>query len=184
MVTPAQIDDPGAERAVLTAVGLTIVGYSQLAFVRQAFGAEEWRARYPFQKAPKLNIAGALADANAGRSFPLARRFDDRPAGTDTGELKMSIAHRIVASDTVEVGSSLDYATRFNFGGTSTQKVSPKAKQQIAKWITKRPDLADKLSPLLDKDEHETEVVGRPFVGWNPELEALVEGAVKEALEL
>lgn len=120
----------------LRQVGLILVGASQKAFREQRFGGVRWEERYPNQNGAKLNIAGALADAKAGRPAPLARRFNDRPAGVDTGTLKNSITSR-VEGDSVIVGTTAPNAQITQEGGVSVQPITPGMRTVIAGWLRK-----------------------------------------------
>lgn len=135
MATSRQIEALLADpKPLLEALGLEAVAYSRDAFQKQAWGADPWPPRYPFQRAPKINVAGVLADFNAGKTPP-ARRFEDSPALKDTGELRDSIVHRIVSQTEIEVGTSLEYAGVQNFGGESSQPVTDQAKTRLRKFL-------------------------------------------------
>jgi hypothetical protein len=59
------LDDP---EDVLKQIGGILLAQAQLAFTEQRLGAVAWKRRYPSQKPPLLNIAGALEDFRGGRS--------------------------------------------------------------------------------------------------------------------
>lgn len=181
------VDDP---EPILDAMGLVAVSVSRNAFAEQSWDGKAWARRYPWQSAPKLNVAGALADFAEGRSAPLNRRFQDSPAGIDRGSLRDSLSHEVDAGARepwVEVGSVLPYATVQNRGGESTQPVTDQAKRKIAAWIAtdRGKPYAEKLAPLLEEMEHTTQVIGRRFIGVNRRLvDLLAETLVDEAEEL
>ena len=183
-VSPGQVEklDENAE-AILDGVGLTLVSYFQKAFEGQAWGGTPWASRYPFQRAPHINVAGALADFISGSVSPKRRRFDNRPALSDTGALQSSLTFSTRGGDTVVAGTTLPYADLMNEGGTSEQAVPLAAKHRINKWIQKRPEYAQHLGKILNEDVHTTEVVGRKFVGMNPELLALIADGVGDVIE-
>lgn len=127
-----RLQDP---RAFMDGVGKILVAGSQKAFREQRFGATIWPKRYPDQTPPKLNVAGALADAIAGKSSPKANRFNDTPAGVDTQELKNSVAYRTVGNDAIIFGSPKKYATRVQAGGVTIQRITETARKTIAGWL-------------------------------------------------
>jgi len=193
MATEIQIDrlieDPGD---LLVILGRTAVSYSQLAFRRQRFGDEAWPKRYPNQKGPVLNIAGALADFNAGATAPKARRFVDNPALIDTKLLSKSIEQQALvpegAEPYVEIGiggAAAEYGSLQNFGLESKQPITDGAKSNIAAFINTDAGAPyrDKLEPLLDKTELVTQLNKRTFVGVNQELERLLAATVEEEAE-
>lgn len=106
----------GGLAGTMKQVGALMKARAQKAFVDQRRGAAEWPAR------GVPNVMGIIADLHAGR-VPPARRFEARPAGVDTGQLRASIAFRQVARDAIEVGSVLPYAGIVNWGGTSKSPV-------------------------------------------------------------
>lgn len=118
----------------LNQVGLIQVAASQKAFRDQAFGGIPWPARYPNQNGAKLNIAGALQDAANGLNSPKARRFQDRPAGLDTGMLKNSISYQ-VADKSVTVGTTAPNAQITQEGGTSVQVITQAIRATINGWL-------------------------------------------------
>lgn len=120
----------------LAGVGGILVASSQKAFREQKFGGIPWPERYPNQKRPRLNIAGALSDAAAGRPAPKPNRFQERPAGMDTGALKNSISFR-VEGDKVFVGSKLPYASIIHEGGTSVQIITDSMRKTVGEWLIK-----------------------------------------------
>lgn len=181
-------------RPALEQIGAALTSISSRAFEEQRLGDVLWDRRYPNQGEPVVNIAGVLSDLNRGSSIK-ARRFEGRPALSDTGRLAGSIDHEISGSDTVRVGTTVEYAGLMQLGGKSKQPVTETAKKKLAKWIASRqrkakkarkeargpstnpiardvakPDpLVKKLRFLLNVDELETSVVARPFLGITDE---------------
>jgi len=136
----SQLADP---EDVLKRIGMAVLKQAQLAFVEQRLGATTWKRRYPNQKPPLLNIAGALSDFNQGRKEPIPNQYVGRPAGRQTSLLynslypKNSKAMAIQGGTTVEVGSTLPYAGLIQYGGISRQPVSDGAKKKMAAWMKK-----------------------------------------------
>lgn len=126
-----RLEDPDA---VLRQVGGILLAQAHAAFDQQRLGATRWSKRYPSQKPPIINVAGALSDFRQGAKAPKSDRFQARPAGVDTGHLKRSIAVSI-RHNVVEVGSVVPYASVIQWGGTSTQPVTGDAKKRLAKWM-------------------------------------------------
>lgn len=179
------------KRKLLKQIGAVMESVSQKAFLDQRLGSIAWEPRYPNQGDPFVNLAGALADFSSGRRMPKSRRFDRRPALFDTGALAGSIHSRIVGEDTVETGSTLDYASAHQFGEETQQEVSNEAKRLIRAWIRTprgRP-YADRFQ-LMTKENTRfwtTQLVARPFVGVTPwgarTIQTIVEHSLKEDLE-
>jgi phage gpG-like protein len=136
-VVQGAINDPAF---ILKAIGGELLRISQKAFREQRLGSIRWKRRYPNQRPPLLNIAGALADFK-NRDKPKGRRFDGRPVLEDTKALYGSLNPKkggninIKGKNVVEVGSNLPYAGVMQNGGISVQPVSGAQKQRIAKWI-------------------------------------------------
>src|SRR3990172_5087698 len=61
-----------------------IVSDATRSFSKQVLGNIKWKPRYPGQKPPYINVAGALQDLNQGSAIK-ARRFQNSPALMDTG---------------------------------------------------------------------------------------------------
>lgn len=171
----------GNLKPLLKVWGLMGVSASQKAFTDQKFGDKAWPARYPNQSTPKLNIAGTLADFNAGRSSPKPNRFQDRPALFDEGYrggLVGSLSSEVVSDTAVEWGTTKPYAALHQTGGQSTQPVTQGAKERISAWLFQkngnvrkgRKPFVGKLWKLLGKTELTTKVHERPFVGIHSEL--------------
>lgn len=125
--------------ALLDAAGALLVRTSQEAFVKQRFGSIVWPERYAGDtREPFVNVAGIVADFNAGRAEPPQRRFDRRPALMDTGELARSPSYRKVGPDSVEAGSTVPYAALHQRGGESSQPVTRETKERLWGWLKGR----------------------------------------------
>ena len=151
----------------LKQIGVMLRAESQGAFKAQAYGGKAWDAR-----AGKINVYGIIADFAAGKRKPPDRRFDDRPALTDTGALKRSIAWEVVGSDTVQVGSNLPYGAVHQHGGAVESKtITADVQDRLAAWLLTKDDdtMIRKLGWLLHKRMTGTKLKGtvpaRPFLG-------------------
>lgn len=168
---------------ILEQVGVLMESASQKSFGDQEFGSFKWPGRYPNQTAPFVNLAGAVADWNAGGNIK-ARRFQPRPALFDTGALAASIRSRVIGRDKVEVGSALDHAAIHQWGGISTQPVTEDVKKKVAKFLLSAEGVAyrPKLRFLLQpgRTSLDTEVVQRPFLGIHEELERDIVATIEE----
>lgn len=123
-------------RAVLVGIGALLVRTSQRAFREQRMGKAVWKSRGETGMNP--NWPAILADFAAGKSAPPERRFQDRPALVDRGDLKRSVTFRVVSDDTVEAGSNLPYAAVLHSGGESKTPTITKAIQdRLSDWIDK-----------------------------------------------
>lgn len=173
---------------LLSRIGVVMAAYSQEAFDRQRFGATLWPERYPNQQGEKVNVAGIVEDLEtSGR--PKQRRFDARPAGIDTGDLKRRVTFS-VAGGTLEVGSAVPYAERFHEGGTSIQPISQTVRQRLSRWLTResRTDpqravmLRRRLGHLFHVGSLSTTSPPRPFVGLTDEMIPEIEDVILEEI--
>lgn len=174
-----------SKAALLKQIGLMMVSEAQASFGKQRLGSIEWPQRYPDQEAPFLNIAGAIADFAKGRKAPLARRFQPRPALSDTGEMQASISFRL-SVDSVEVGSPLERFTVHQQGLPTAQEISEGTKDRIFDWLESpqgRP-YEDKLAPAAYADTFVwiTQTVARPMAGITEELQRDIPAAIEEHL--
>lgn len=164
-------------------VARVLESQSQRAFLEQKLGDFAWPERYPSQEDPFVNIAALVNFTNDGGTIR-SRFFDRRPALMGTGDLAGSISGT-VKGDLVILGSSKSYAGIHQWGGTSSQPVTETAKKTIARFIgfekkdgkwkrkkklgSKQEEQSKKyhfkLLPLLAKDQLETQVNQRPFLG-------------------
>lgn len=167
-------------------IGLLLVSESVKAFTDQRLGDVRWPERYPNQPEPFVNVAAVLEKANRGRK-PRPGDFSRRPALLSTGTLQKSVASQLRGPGTVEVGSQVPYAAIHQFGGTSVQSVTATAKLTLRSWLytpkgrlrKEAAPYAEKLSPLLSKDRHETSIFPRPFVGVTEEAGAKITDIVE-----
>ena len=168
---------------LLEAWGKMGVAASGKAFVDQKFGEDAWPERYPGQADPKLNVAGALSDFNAGRAKPKPNRFQDRPALVDEGfrgGLWGSISYQTTSSDTVEWGTVKPYGTTMQYGGKTVIRLSQSAVDRARAWLFTptgktrkgRDGYAEKLWHALRTKIHSQSVLPRPFVGIHDELKS------------
>jgi len=163
---------------------------AQKAFLDQRLGDFMWPERYPSQEDPFVNIA-ALVNWTSNGGTILNRFFDRRPALMGTGDLMQSISGEVTGHE-VSIGSKLPYAGIHQWGGRSTQPITPTAKKAIGdfigeelgaggKWHRKkrlgprqkenREKYWFKLYWLLSRERLETEVNQRPFLGVTEEAE-------------
>lgn len=174
---------PGDMTPILKAVGEAAVSHSQAAFEEQEFDGKEWPERYPNQMDPKINVAGSLLDLNKGGEIN-ARRFNDRPAGVDSGEGWQSIAWQQTGFDSLEVGSPFDYMSRLNFGGESEPiPIGPEAREGFADLVKQNRGYAQHVGWMLARrklandekvwafDEYTANVAPRPFIGTSKQFE-------------
>lgn len=113
---------------VLSACGNYFVKKTKAAFREQGRAGHEWRPR----SVP--NIIGVLADLRGG-GRPKDRRWDPRPAGRDTGRLEGSIAWQRVGATSIEVGSSVRYASDVQRGSTRLVATDSALAAKLRRWI-------------------------------------------------
>lgn len=169
---------------VMKMIGAILEAGSQKAFREQRFGDFEWPPRYPNQEEePFISVAGAMGDFEEGATEPKARRFDRRPALLDRRVLFGSIRSEQTAEDTVEVGTTVNYAATHQWGLVSTLRISDAGKRRLSKWL-----LTDKGRPyrrrmkfLLQPNRQslDTEVAQRPFLGVTAEMEDDIQRTVE-----
>lgn len=122
---------------LLDALGATAASLSMKNFEDQAFDGRPWPEAYEGRE-PRVRLANLVGSLLGGQKPP-DRVLEGRPAGVYTNELYKSITHRVVSSGpeggAVEVGSWLDYASRFQEGGKSTQPITPEVRDGLARWL-------------------------------------------------
>ncbi len=160
------LDNPAK---VLKQIGAILVSRSQRTFRDQRLGTFRWPERYPGQKGARINVAGAARDLSKGGQIK-KRRFQPRPALTDTGALKRSVNSQAVLLEgkfTVSLGSALSYAAKHQFGGTSKLPVTETTKKNLAKFLKKKSNREKfaSLGFLFQRTELSTKINRRPFVG-------------------
>lgn len=123
---------------VLKQIGAVVLADAQKAFRNQQLGEIRWASRYPKQAPPFINIAGVVADFAAGRKKPPPRRFDNRPAGIDTGLTLRSLTPSksiSVQGYVVTVRSASPNAATINSGGISRQPITATVKTLLGNWM-------------------------------------------------
>lgn len=162
----------------LKRVGLIMVAESLEAFDRQGFGGESWKGR----RTP--NVMGIIADFARGASEPKSRRFQTRPALVDTGRLRSSISYHVVGSDTVEVGSNVEYAGLMHGGGESeSEPITENMQASLRKWLANQPRAMKKALAYLTLPDWtgktvKKDIPARPFVGVTDQTREDVKEAV------
>jgi len=126
-------------RALLKQIGAIVTKDCRRSFNDQALGDIKWPERYPGQRRPKLNIAGALAEFISGATAPKPNRFADRPALIDEGMrggLQASITYNVVSDTTVRIGTNKVYAALHQEGGQSEdQTIDTGTQERIRNWL-------------------------------------------------
>ena len=132
-------------------------------FGNQSRGSFKWRPRHV------PNIMGILSDLEHGSTVK-GRRFEERPALKDTGDLSRSLgmgAHNIEypSKVKVEVGSPMEYAGTMNAGGEVKKPITETIRKNLNIFLKrkKNKDLRKKLGWLFSKKEYVTTVPARPF---------------------
>lgn len=172
-------------------LGAMVLGASVDSFKLQRLGQFKWEPRYPQQKAPKLNLAGFVADFANGRPTPKPIRFVDRPALIDEGfkgGLVASMTYKPLDATSFQVGTVKPYAATHQYGKTTSQTITEQMKEAMRRWLytrsgrlgpawwmegkykKKAAPYADKVEGLLQLERLDTKVGKRPFVGIFAEL--------------
>lgn len=178
----------GNKNKTLKQVGKVKERAARDSFRHQSFFEFGWEVRYPSQEPPHINVAGAIADFQEGRTKPLGRRFQQSPVLIDSGSLRRSISYQVRPNeDSVEVGSTLPYAANHQWGGVSTQPVSEEAKKRMRTWIFKKGGMqlgGGKLIPATQPNvrQWDTVVVQRPFLGVPKGLEPEIVSVIEKGL--
>ena len=180
-----RLEDP---RPALRRIGALMLAESQRSFQDQAYGGERWPTRYEGQDEPFINVAAALSDVLRGRRIR-DRRFDRRPALIDTGTLRGSLTFRLKGSRSVNVGTTVPYASQHVFGLSSTQTVTAVARRTLVKEYRRfkrqggnRFEAFKKLGFLHTVSTLETNIQPRPFIGLFPDLERRLKSTVEDFL--
>lgn len=150
--------------------GRLMVAQAHRAFREQRLGTIAWPVRYPNQAEPFVNVAGAVEDLNAG-TMPRPNRFARTPALLVTRRLFGSLAYE-VRGDTVQVGSTVPYASLHQFGGKSSQTLTEDGKKQLSKFLKSKrgKPYRVRLGFLFSFPTLETTVNARPFLGMTTDL--------------
>lgn len=207
-----QLKDPNkpllSGKTLMKWIGALGSASSQKAFREQALGNIKWDARYPTQKTPKFNIAGALMDWKSGRANPKPNRFQDRPALIDEGMrggIQGSLTFLVTGPLSVTWGSGKSYAEKHQNGGTTVISYDDATRQRISEWLYKKPpqkrkatkgqlktnkvdagfgktyrrsDYAKHVAPLVHSKSWSQRVIARPFVGITDELARDIHSAI------
>lgn len=210
-----QLKNPDAPLAngkpLMKQIGILGVAVSQKAFRLQALGDIKWEPRYPNQRKPKFNIAGALMDWKSGRANPKPNRFQDRPALIDTGSMKNKLSYSVTGPLGVKWGSPQEYASLHQEGGEVEIPYDNATAKRISEWLYKTPptkkgmfsqrhlrtnkvrtglsgttsraDYAKHVRPLIRARVWEQNIIARPFVGVTLELELDINRTIKAFFE-
>ena len=210
-----QLKDPSAPLAngkpLMKQIGILGVAASQKAFRLQQLGDIKWEPRYPNQRRPKFNIAGALMDWKGGRANPKPNRFQDRPALIDTGSMKNKLTYTVSGALAVKWGSPQEYASLHQEGGEVSIPYDDATAKRISEWLYKTPptkkgmfgqrnlrtnkvktgldgttsrnDYAKHVRPLIYARVWEQSIIARPFVGVTLELELDINRTIKAFFE-
>ena len=168
---PQGPDDPMPR--LLKQIGALVSAKAQTRFKTQEFGGLPWAAR----SVP--NLAGAIADLATGPSVK-RRRFDERPANVDSGNLRSSIDFRISGVDEVTIGSNLPYAGDAQFGGPSTIAITATVHKNLATYLARNPD--SPLAVLLPLDELKIDRAERIFVGLDDDDRRKIRRLIEDTL--
>jgi len=172
----AYVKDP---RPALVGIGAYLLSRSQKAFREQRYGKKPW----PSRAVP--NMMGVVRYLREKGPIPPTRYLDPTPALVDTGQLKMSLAMRVTAKNQVQVGSVLPYASLMNFGGQSTQEVTPLVKSRLANLLSRQPwaSYYSALSWITNPNVSQVsvKVPARPFVGMDDDAKKNIINIVSQA---
>lgn len=165
----------------LKQIGLLMVGESRRAFDAQKFGRDSWDPR------AVPNLPGVIGDFASGRTQPKERRFDQRNALVDTGNLRRKIAPHVIGTHSVEVGTTdVGYAYTMHEGGVSeSDPITKEVQERLAKWLRGKGSEWRESFEMFTRPEWldqriETEVPARPFLG----ITRKIRDAVRRALGL
>lgn len=170
----------------LKRIGALVTSRSQKRFATQTDPeGKAWPARM------NPNIPGILDDLERGASVK-ARRWEGRPALVDYGSMRQSINWRLIATDTVEIGTPDPRAKMHHFGLERvipiTQAMKDGLREMLSKFRRKAkrhwaaaPGFTDdpsRLAFLLHRDEYKFKLIRRQFIG----LDAQDEEDVREII--
>lgn len=167
-----RLDDLGP---ALHGAGAYLVSQVQRAFREQRRGSHEW----PERMSP--NVPGIVSDLNRGAAI-LQRRFEARPALSDTGRLRQSISYRISGKDQVYVGSSVTYADVHHFGKLTQHRLTPAGRGRLAELLRRRPELRPDLGWLFHTPAFDVRVRARPFLAVTDDDRRVVQEIVEDYL--
>ena len=164
----------------LKQIGALMVAESQEAFVNQRFGKHVWPPR------GAINVFGIISDF-ANDRLPPNRRFQTRPALSDTGALLGSIKDRI-SGNTVIVGSNKEYADKHHRGlETESEEITDDVARALWKWLKGGgSEYKRQLGWLLNRKFRNTKLKmtlpKRPIVGITDQTLADVEETIGVAI--
>ena len=173
---------------LLKQIGYILLEDSQRAFDNQAFGEIKWPPRYPRQTSLYANIAGIVRDFSMGKKRPPKRRFENRPAGLDTGVLRRSLQSAAkaigVSGYTVSVGSTVEHAGRFHAGGITRQPITQGIKDLLGKFLRTKfgKQYRPRLGWLFSKKTLVTKLNPRPIVGITDKAEMRIVQTIQDFL--
>ena len=104
--------------------------------------------RGPFKWKPRMNpnIPGMLRDFERGPNVP-KRRFESRPALSDTGMLKKSYAQKPRNATSIFVGTNLPYANIHQFGGKVKIDITPTIRRNAWTWMKRQVSRRTRVGP-------------------------------------
>lgn len=126
---------------LLLAAGGFVRGRSRATFVTQGRPPGSWLPRM------NPNLPGIIKDLTYGTNVK-NERFEDSPALTDTGVLKLSLAAEPTGKDEVTVGvfnrDAAEYAGKHQFGAKDVPSlpITPTVKENAARWLKTEGDTA------------------------------------------
>lgn len=177
-------------QGLLLRLAATTLAFSEKAFKQQKYGSEDWKPRYPNQTPPKINVVGAIKDL-MGDGEVKSRRFQDRPALTDTGELKRHLDFDVFTNE-FDITNNLPYAPLQQEGGESTIQLNQeftKKDGKLSKFLKKNPQYSPKLGFLFNKVNrmkeltYTTTVVGRQFTPTADKFPETLEDEISDIIQ-
>lgn len=99
---------------------LTVIGQDAVFYSEQAFEQQGLHKKGAWRKPSPVNFTGIFADANENREIPERRIDPARPALVNTGLARRSITFEVESSDSVRIGTSLEYMRLHQEGGHDT----------------------------------------------------------------
>lgn len=158
---------------VLNGAGAYLVSRAQRSFREQRRGSKSW----PERMTP--NVPGIVSDLNRGATPP-QRRFESRPALTDTGRLRGSITWSTRGGKEAIVGTTLPYARKQQFGLPSRHQLTKPGQDRLADLLKSRPELRPSLGWLFHTPSFDVKPQARPFLMVTDEDSEVVLGMVSD----
>lgn len=169
--------------ALLLEIGEIVAEDCRAAFEKQRLGDIAWPERYPRQRGPTINIAGALQDFIDGAREPKANRFQNRPALIDSGDLSQSIHARLSGAHAVTIYTDDPHAYTQHHGLETEQSYGGEVRRRISDWLDGKPEYRQSMERLLHKSVHRTKVNMRPIIGITDEARERIMREVKTYFE-